>query len=142
MTETEFRAHLVPRLGQSRSYKIWPQNCGKIIIPQKDGSKRAFNAGPPDGASDISGIVCPEGWRIELEIKGPLTVVSDDQLNWEQRMLDAGAVYARYRIDAKRGLNENLDAAERALDDAIAARRRDAHRCACASCAIVRQVSA
>lgn len=142
ITETDFRKHLLLRLGQSRDYRVWAQNCGKIIIPQKDGSKRAFNAGPPDGASDISGIVCPEGWRIEYELKGPKTRVTDAQLNWEQRMLDLGAVYARYRIDADLGLNENLDAAVRTLDEAIAARRRDAHRCACASCAIVRQVSA
>lgn len=142
ITETDFRKHLLLRLGQSRDYRVWAQNCGKIMIPQAKGPDRAFNAGPPVGAADISGIVCPEGWRIEYELKGPKTRVTDAQLNWEQRMLDLGAVYARYRIDADLGLNENLDAAARTLDEAIAARRRDAHRCACASCAIVRQVSA
>lgn len=142
-TENEFRRHLIARIGARPGYRVWIQNNGVIPVKNAGGKTVSyFDAGVPNGASDISGIVCPEGWRIEYELKGPKTRVTDAQLNWEQRMLDLGAVYARYRIDADLGLNENLDAAVRTLDEAIAARRRDAHRCACASCAIVRQVSA
>ena len=145
VTETDFRKHLLLRLGQSRSYKVWSQNCGKILIPQKDGSKRAFDAGPPEGAADISGIVAPEGWRIEYELKGPRTRITDAQLNWEQRMLDLGAVYVRYRIDASRGLNENLDRAAYALEEAIEVRRRGglvSRNCTCASCEVVQPMEA
>jgi hypothetical protein len=142
VTENEFRKHLLLRLGQSQNYRVWAQNCGKIMIPQAKGPDRAFNAGPPVGAADISGIVAPEGWRIEYELKGPRTRVTDAQLNWEQRMLDLGAVYVRYRIDASRGLNENLDRAAYALDEAIEVRRRGTigvRNCACPSCEIVKQ---
>lgn len=143
MTETEFRKHLVLRIGARRDYRIWPQNCGKIIIPQKDGSKRAFDAGPPKGAHDISGIVIPEGWRIEFELKGDETKVTREQERWASLMQEMGAVVAFYRIDKSRSLEENLDRAAYALDEAIEVRRRSTigvRNCTCPSCEIVKRV--
>lgn len=144
-TEAEFRRHLIAYIGARPGFRVWAQNCGKIVIPQRDGSKRAFDAGPPTGAADISGIVRPEGWRIEFELKGPRAPVSDAQRNWSEQMEKLGAVVAFYRIDAKRSLDENLDRAAYELDVAIEVRRRGAivsSNCDCASCAIVRQVPA
>lgn len=144
-TETDFRKHLLLRLGRSRRYRVWAQNCGKILIPQANGSKRAFDAGPPPGAHDISGIVIPEGWRIEFELKGHQTRVTEAQERWAKLMQEMGAVVAFYRIDASRSLDENLDRAAYALDEAIEVRRRGglvSRNCECASCAIVRPMEA
>jgi hypothetical protein len=145
MTETEFRKHLILHIGARRRYRVWPQNCGKILIAQKGGTKRAFDAGPPKGAHDISGIVTPEGWRIEFEIKGEVTPVTTEQERWATLMQEMGAVVAFYRIDRSRSLEENLDRAAYALDEAIEVRRRGglvSRNCDCASCGIVRQVPA
>jgi hypothetical protein len=142
-SENEFRRHLIARIGAQPGFRVWAQNCGKIMIPQAKGPDRAFNAGPPVGAADISGIVDPEGWRIEFELKGQRTKHSDAQKNWAKQMQKLGAVVAFYRIDAKRSLDENLDRAAYELDVAIEVRRRGAivsSNCDCASCAIVKQV--
>jgi hypothetical protein len=141
-TEVEFRRALLLYIGARPGYRVWAQNCGKIVIPQKNGSKRAFDAGPPDGAADISGVVRPEGWRIEFELKGPKTRVTDNQKNWSARMQEFGAVVAFYRVDPKRSLNENLDRAAYELEAAIDLKRRGAagvQNCDCSSCTEVRQ---
>jgi hypothetical protein len=142
MTETEFRKHLILHIGARCGYRVWPQNCGKIIISQKNGTKRAFDAGPPKGAHDISGVVTPEGWRIEFEIKGEDTPVTSEQERWAALMQAMGAVVAFYRISRSRSLEENLDRAAYALDEAIEVRRRGTigvRNCACPSCEIVKQ---
>lgn len=145
-TENEFRRHLIARIGARPGYRVWIQNNGVIPVKNTAGKTVSyFDAGVPNGASDISGIVAPEGWRIELELKGQRTKHSDAQKNWAKQMEKLGAVVAFYRIDAKRSLEENLDRAAYVLDEAIEVRRRGelvSQNCTCASCAIVRQVPA
>jgi hypothetical protein len=144
MTETDFRRVLLVHIGARSTYRVWAQNCGRIAIRDNRGSvQRYFDAGPPEGAADISGVVIPEGWRIEFELKGPRTRVKQAQTNWGERMGEFGAVYALYRIDASRSLVENLDRAAYELDVAIEVKRRGAIRsenCACGSCEIVQQL--
>lgn len=145
-TENEFRRHLITYIGARSGFRIWIQNNGVIPVKNERGKTVSyFDAGVPNGASDISGIVAPEGWRIEFELKGQRTKHSDAQKNWAKQMDKLGAVVAFYRIDSKRSLEENLDRAAYALDEAIEVRRRGTigvRNCACPSCAIVKQVPA
>lgn len=145
-TENEFRRHLVARIGARPGFRVWIQNNGVIPVKNERGKTVSyFDAGVPNGASDISGIVAPEGWRIEFELKGQRTKHSDAQKNWAKQMEKLGAVVAFYRIDKSRSLEENLDRAAYALDEAIEVRRRGTigvRNCMCPSCAIVKQVPA
>jgi hypothetical protein len=143
MTENDFRKYLVVRCGARPGYRIWIQNCGSIPVKDERGNTLSyFDAGPPNGAADISGIVIPEGWRIEWELKGPRTKITPAQVNWRKRMEEYGAVTPFYRIDKDHDLEWNLAAAERMLDEAIEDRRRRVARfvnCDCSSCEIVRR---
>jgi hypothetical protein len=137
--ENEFRRCLLVHIGQNAGYRVWIQDV-KIALRDKKGKViRMFDTGVPEGAADISGIVIPEGWRIELELKGPKTPVRPAQLRWEKLMGEMGAVYVRYRVDPKRSLEENLDRAAYELDVAIEVKRRGtivSAGCKCSSCEV------
>jgi hypothetical protein len=145
-TENEFRRHLIARIGARPGFRVWIQNNGMIPVKNERGQTVSyFDAGVPNGASDISGIVAPEGWRIEFELKGHRTKHSDAQKNWSKQMKKLGAVVAFYRIDKRRSLEENLDRAAYVLDEAIEVRRRGglvSRDCPCDGCRIPRQVPA
>ena len=67
----------------------------------------------PVGAADLTGVVAPEGWRVELEVKGARTRETPEQVRWRERMTALGCVALTLRLDASRTLAENaLDAAE------------------------------
>lgn len=138
IVENEFRRCLLAHIGQNPGYRVWAQNVGKVPVRNNSGrTLSVFDAGPPDGAADITGILIPEGTRIELELKGPRTPVRPAQLRWEEHMVNMGAVYVRYRIDAKRSLEENLDRVAHELDVAIEVKRRgviESKNCDCVTC--------
>jgi hypothetical protein len=139
--ENDFRRCLLVHIGQNPGYRTWIQEV-KIALRDKKGKViRMFDSGVPEGAADISGIVLPEGWRIELELKGPKTVIRPAQLRWEELMGKMGAVYLRYRMNSAKSLEENLDRCAYELDVAIELKRRgviESNGCACSSCEAVK----
>lgn len=125
--ELEFQDHLKLHLGAHPWFRWWRQNCGVVPIRNLAGKvERYFHAGPPTGASDLSGIVRPEGWRLEVELKSPTGTRSDAQIAWAEFIVSSGGVYALVQYDAALSLEQNLVEAERIILAAIEARRRAA----------------
>jgi hypothetical protein len=82
----------------------------------------------PVGAADLTGVVAPEGWRVELEIKGARTRETPEQVHWRERMTALGCVALTLRLDASRTLAENATDAAETVRAAIATRRAHAAR--------------
>lgn len=73
--------------------KVWRQNTGFHVFEHK-GKKRAVRYGEP-GACDISGVMKPDGRRIEIEVKRPKPwgkEPTEDQREWLQMTLDHGGI--------------------------------------------------
>jgi hypothetical protein len=125
--EVTFTKLLLVELSRLPGVRVWRQNCGRIPVRDHRGKiLRVFDAGPPVGAADVSGIVRPEGFRLEVELKMPGGRRSAEQTRWAEFIAAAGGVYVLARFDQARSLADNLADATRAVADAIAARRRPA----------------
>jgi hypothetical protein len=123
--ELDFQRRLHLTVGRRRDLRVWRQNVGTIV--RRDARGRhcgVFHAGPPKGASDFSGVVMPEGWRLEVEMKSAKGKRSPQQIRWAAFMDRAGAVYALIAYDPELDLTQNLAHAVEVLEQAIAARRQ------------------
>lgn len=122
--ELEFQDALKLHLGASPHFRWWRQNSGSVPIRDRSGATvRYFHAGPPKGAADLSGIVMPEGWRLEVELKSATGTRSAEQIRWGEFILASGGVYALVAYDADRSLAQNLELAASVILAAIARRR-------------------
>jgi hypothetical protein len=124
MTESEFMRRLMLALGRRPYMRIWRQNVGSVPVRGEGGAVlRVFHAGAPKGAADITGYVRPEGWRLEIEVKGPGGALRPEQETFARIVTAGGCVYALARYDAERSLAENIAAGVCAVEHAIAKRR-------------------
>ena len=122
--ELAFMKRLLLALGRHPSLRVWRQNVGHVPIRDERGRVvRVFNAGPPIGAADLSGYVRPEGWRLEIEVKGDATPLRHEQEIFARNVTAGGCVYVLVRYDADRALDANLSAAVSEVEGAIARRR-------------------
>ncbi len=94
--EQPFKQALRKRLFAQLGLTLWPQPPGKL--PLRSGG---WVEAAPVGAADLTGIVNPEGWRIELECKGLRTVETAEQRRWREWILAQGgiALRARWNVD-------------------------------------------
>ena len=94
--EQEFQQLL--RLEATRSLgglvRLWRQPAGKLELKRGGWIEAA-----PNGAADLTGIVAPTGVRLELEVKGAKTKVTDEQVHWRESMGERGAVALQVRFD-------------------------------------------
>lgn len=67
--------------------RVWRQNAG---LSRVDGR---VVRGAPAGAADLTGIVLPHGWRIELEVKAVTGRVSLAQRRWGAMIERHGGIY-------------------------------------------------
>jgi len=122
--EKTFQAALMVHVGAKPFARLWRQNVAVLRVRDSVGrTERFFHAGPPKGAADLSGIVTPEGWRIEIEVKAAKGKRSKAQLSWADFIERSGGVYVLVQYDEALDLDANLAAAERSILAAIAARR-------------------
>ena len=124
MTESEYTPHLVAAINAPhRPTRVWRQNAG--TVPKRDKRGRVVGAihGAPPGAADLTGIIAPEGWRLEVEIKGAPTRVTKDQERWAAQTVNRGGIYLVCRIDPALDATANAAAHVEQLDAAIALRR-------------------
>lgn len=127
VTEGEFMRRLMLALGRRPDMRIWRQNVGAIPIRDHEGRVlRVFRAGAPNGAADVTGYVRPEGWRLEIEVKGPGGIRSPAQENFARLVAAGGCVYALITFDPTRSMAENVAAGVRLVEAALAERRRRA----------------
>lgn len=123
MLEVDFRRLIVLEGPRSISgLRVWPQNSGVVLINAGKG-KRAFHAGPPKGAADISGILSPEGYRVEIELKSPKARLTREQDLFGKAIIALGGIYVLFRMHTTDGAKE-LPRCIDAIREAIQ-RRRD-----------------
>jgi hypothetical protein len=127
VNEGEFMRRLMLALGRRPDMRIWRQNVGSIPVRDERGHVvRVFHTGVPKGAADISGYVRPEGWRLEIEVKGPGGVRSPEQERFARLVTQGGCVYVLVGYDEARSMAENVAAGVRLVEAALAERRRRA----------------
>lgn len=98
--------------------RLWRQPAGSV-----EAKRGGYVECAPVGAADLSGIVAPEGWRLEIEMKAETTVESDEQGPWAKFIRDSGGIAFQLRYDESLSMEENLAAATSALRAAVVLRR-------------------
>jgi hypothetical protein len=123
--ETAFMRRLLLALGRRADMRIWRQNVGTVPVRDRTGrTQRVFSSGVPKGAADLSGYVRPEGWRLEIEVKGPGGRRSPEQETFARLVTAGGCVYALVAYDTAHAMADNVARGVRAVEAAIAIRRR------------------
>jgi hypothetical protein len=123
--EISFTKAMLIELSKLPNVRVWRQNCGSVPVhrPMSRAPARYFDAGPPTGAADISGLISPVGWRLEVELKMPGEERSDEQLRWAAFCERSGAVYALVEYDGTVSLDANAMRGARSVEESIVARR-------------------
>ena len=109
-----------------RATRIFRQNAGKVLVRDAGGRVDRCILGAPAGAADLSGIVAPEGWRLEVETKASGGRVRPAQKRWQHFIERSGGIYVLIERDDGAPLAANIGRAVCAIDTAIAARRERA----------------
>jgi hypothetical protein len=92
MTESDLVSAILICLGTRPGVKVWRAN----VLVARDRTGRVVRAGIP-GQADISGILAPNGRRLEIECKTATGRQTEDQKRW-QRMIEAhGGLYVLAR---------------------------------------------
>lgn len=108
----------------NRATRVWRQNVGTVVKRDRRGDiTGVFHAGPPKGASDLSGMVEPEGWRLEVEVKGAKTKHTREQKLFGAWVRRSGGVHVVIRYDANAPFEANVARGVNEVDAAIATRR-------------------
>jgi len=89
VSEHAFQSRLLLALSKVPGVRAWRQNVGTV----RTADNRFFRAGPPKGAADISGIIGPEGWCLQIECKAKGKDRSPAQEAWGAAMTALGGVY-------------------------------------------------
>lgn len=108
--------------------RLWRKNVLQARVCSC-GTKAFFRSGAAEGGADLDGIVSPEGWRLEVEVKSSTARLTVKQKQWTAAIVRMGgiAVIVRYREDLD--LEANVGAAIAVIAHDIAARRAwEAHR--------------
>jgi hypothetical protein len=122
--EQDFLEHLLVAIGHRNDIRIHRQNCGQVVTRTRTGQPTGvFKAGPPPGASDLNGIVSPEGWRIEIEMKGAKTKVRPEQENWARMIKLYGGIHCLIRFNEGMTMDENVKCAVDTIYEAVQERR-------------------
>lgn len=122
--EQSYLKTLMLALGLRKDLRIWRQNVGTVEVVKRGKIVGIFDAGPPPGAADISGIVGPEGWRLEIETKASKTISRETQEAWEKMILKHGGVYVRVRYNENQTMEENISRTIKEIEEGIGRRRR------------------
>ena len=118
LNETTFMNELLLALSRGLPVRCWRQNAGVFKL-RGDGVAK----GAPEGAADITGVVVPEGWRLEVEVKSATGRLRPAQVRWAGWCAAWGAVHAVVQYDAAQSPAANVGRGVDLVRAAIAARR-------------------
>jgi hypothetical protein len=117
MREQDFQQQLRIALTAARlPVRLWRQPAGRLEL-----ARGGFVDAAPVGAADLTGFVTGTGVRFEVEVKGPRTPVTTEQVHWREVMRAAGVPALLVRYDGKLLLEENLTAAVAEIRAAVEA---------------------
>gem|GEM_PF-4022497 len=120
--EIPFMRHVIEALGARADMRIHRQNCGKVVVRDRAGNVRSsFDAGPPNGAADVSGIV-RGGYRLEIEFKSADGAPSDAQRAWQRMIESFGGIYVLVDYVPTLSLEANVARAVELVEAAVARR--------------------
>ncbi|MBI4815214.1 MAG: VRR-NUC domain-containing protein [Deltaproteobacteria bacterium] len=104
-TEALVVAETLLALAAEPGVRVWRQNSG--ALPNEHGRFVHFGI---KGSSDISGIVGPEGWRLEVELKSSTGRLRDSQRAWLEMVAKHGGIgiVARSSQEALEGLRAEV----------------------------------
>jgi hypothetical protein len=129
--EQDFMKAIMVAIGSRPWMRVWRQNTGSVEVVKKGKPVGVFHAGPPKGASDISGIVGSlvpndpvSGFRLEIETKAESTSDLPHQAAWKQMISDLGGVAVKVRYNEGLTMKENVSCAVACIDNAIVERRK------------------
>lgn len=117
--EAQFQAEIMLCIGSLDYVRCWRQNAGGVTFERR-GKVQRFRSGVPNGAADISGIVRPDGRRLEVEVKGPHGRLTKEQEAWGEFITSCGGIYLPAKYKPQHTMNENVDRVKYALDVEIA----------------------
>ncbi len=99
VSEHEFQQELILALGRQPWARCWRQNTGQVTVRDARGREQGvFRAGPPKGAADVSGIVRPWGFRLEVECKRADGERRPEQFRWADMVRAGGGVYVLAQV--------------------------------------------
>jgi len=118
--EIPFMVSLELALGARRDITIWRQNAGGVVKRTKSGKPIGrFDAGPHKGIADICGIA-DGGVFLAIETKSARGVQSDAQAVFQQVVQSHGGIYVRPIYDETLSMADNVAAAVKKIEQAIA----------------------
>jgi hypothetical protein len=121
--ETFFQNQLSAALNApGRFTRLNRQNAGKVEVRQRGGASGGWIDLAPVGAADLSGLVAPEGWRLEVEVKVQEPHKAE-QISWQNFIRMFGGIYVLVRWVPGLLVEANVARGVQLVDDAIAARR-------------------
>ncbi len=124
--ETFFQTQLSAALNApGRMTRVDRQNAGRVEVRLRNGGSGGWIDLAPEGAADLTGLVAPEGWRLEVEVKVE-EPHKPPQIRWQNYIRAFGGIYVLVRWDQELQLEANIIRGVRLVDEAIAARRAGA----------------
>lgn len=108
-SELRFMRELMLALGSLACLRVWRQNVGQIAVRDRAGEViRMFDAGPPKGAADLTGIT-RAGRRVEIEVKARGGALSKEQIAWREMIERWGGVYLLAEWNEDESLEANVE---------------------------------
>lgn len=105
-SEAEIVNEVLLSLGSMPGVRVWRQNTG--ALENREGRLVRFGV---KGSADISGIVSPEGWRLEVECKSSTGTLTPEQRRWLDMIDERGGIsfLTRDAQDARAQLDGELN---------------------------------
>lgn len=121
--ETFFQNQLSAGLNApGRFTRVHRQNAGRVEVRRRDGGSGGYIDLAPKGAADLSGLVAPEGWRLEVEVKVQ-EPHKPEQISWQNYIRMFGGIYVLVRWAIDLDIEANVARGVHLVDEAIAERR-------------------
>lgn len=122
--ESELQARLNWALNATeRKTRVWRSNAGVMVVGR--GPRRRVIRGAPAGSADLIGIVSPEGYHLEIEVKDRARQ-TEKQKRWQRLIESRGGIYVLCRRDRKAELGDDARRCVAEVDAAIERKRRRA----------------
>lgn len=108
MIEGDFQRETLNTIGADPRFRLFRQLNGQFYWRDEKGEYHPVRLGPPKGAADLTGYVWGRGTRIELEMKGPETRTTPEQIAWGKACRAAGVIHHIARYDRSKTMAENV----------------------------------